>query len=317
MCKTMFIVIPCFNEQEVLPETVKRLDEKIASMVERGLVNDKSRVLFVDDGSKDETWEMICQFHRENKRFTGLCLSRNKGQQSATYAGLMQAKAYADVIITMDADLQDDIDAVETMLVEYAKGHEVVFGVRASRKKENRIRRIAANSFYNTIRLLGVDIVKDHSAYRLLSRRAVEALSCYPEVNLFLPGITPLLGFNSTIIQFDKKERYAGKSKYSIPRLFSLAAEAITSFSLRPLRLIGILGMFFYLVVVGIAIYSVVQAVTGNLDVWVLALASIWVVGGTVLLSVSIVGEYVGKTYLETKRRPRYFISDTLLDENI
>jgi glycosyltransferase involved in cell wall biosynthesis len=313
----MFIVIPCFNEQAVLLETVKQLDKKFTSMIGRGIVNDKSKVLFVDDGSTDKTWEIICEIHSKSKRFTGLCLSCNKGQQNATYAGLMAAKSYADVIITMDADLQDDIDAVENMLDEFANGHEVIFGVRSSRKEESRLRRIAANSFYKTIKLLGVDMVKDHSAYRLLSKRAVEALSCYSEVNLFLPGITPLLGFNNKIVYFNKKERYAGKSKYSIPKLFSLATEAITSFSLRPLRLIGIAGIFCLLIFAVYVVFLIMEAVANNLNMWMFVLASVWAIGGTILLSVSIVGEYIGKTYFETKRRPRYFISNTLLDKDL
>lgn len=314
MCETLFVVIPCYNEEEVLRETAVRLDEKFSTMVHQGLVSEKSKILFVDDGSNDNTWKIIHQLHAENKRFSGLSLSRNKGQQNATHAGLMTAKEYADVIITMDADLQDDIDTVEKMLDEYANGNEVVYGVRSSRKNDSFVRGVAAESFYRFMRLIGVHVIFNHSAYRLLSRRAVEALADYPEVNLFLPGIVPLLGFKNTTVSFDKKERYAGKSKYSIPKLFSLAGEAIVSLSMRPLRLIVTLGVFFLLFSVGITVYSIVKALTDTLEGWLLVLASIWAIGGTALFAIGIVGEYVGKTHLEAKRRPRYFISETLLD---
>jgi len=314
MHETLFIVIPCYNEEEVIHETAKQLNDKIAAMLEQGLVNEKSRVLFVNDGSTDKTWEIIRQLHKDNNLFSGLSLSSNKGQQNATYAGLMAAKKYADVVITMDADLQDNIDTVDKMLGEYEKGYEIVYGVRSSRKNDPLIRRAAAESFYRVIRLIGVNVVFNHSAYRLLSRRAVEALEDYPEVNLFLPGIVPLLGFKNTIVAFEKKERFAGTSKYSIPKLFSLAIEAITSFSLKPLRLISLAGIFFMLIGAAIVVYSIAIAVSGSFDEWLLVLSSVLAVSGTVLLSVGIVGEYIGKTYMETKRRPRYHIAETLLD---
>lgn len=314
MCDILFVVIPCYNEEEVLVETAKRLHNKMALLIEQGLVNEKSRILFVNDGSTDKTWEIIRHFHQDNNLFSGLCLSRNKGQQNATYAGLMTAKNYADVVITMDADLQDNIDTVDKMLGEYEKGFDVVYGVRSSRKNDPFIRRVAAASFYRVIRLIGVNVVYNHSAYRLLSRRAVEALEEYPEVNLFLPGIVPLLGYKSTIVAFEKKERFAGTSKYSIPKLFSLAIEAITSFSLKPLRLISLSGILFILISALIVICSIVNTVSGTFDEWLLVLSSVLAVGGTVLLSVGIVGEYIGKTYMETKRRPRYHIAEALLD---
>ena len=314
MCKILYLVIACFNEEDVLPETAKRLSEKINMMIVCKLVDKNSKVVFVDDGSRDKTWEIIKQLHKENELFSGISLAHNSGEQNAYIAGMMTVKNYADMVITMDADLQDDIEAIEKMVNDYYAGNDIVYGVRSSRKKDSFVKRFPAKVFYKIMKLLGTELIPDHSQYRLMSRRAIEALSCYREVNLFLPALIPLLGFRNTIVYHERKKRCAGKSKYSVKRLFSLAAEAITSFSLKPLRFISNIGVLFLLVAAGTAVYAITQAVAGDAISWLILLASVWAIGGTMLLATGIVGEYVGKIYFETKQRPRYIIYESLLD---
>jgi len=316
MCETLYLVIPCYNEEEVLPETSKRLKIKIRDMIVQKLISKNSKVFFVDDCSKDNTWEIIKQLHEENGLFSGLSLAHNSGEQNAYIAGMMTVKEYADMVITMDADLQDDIDAIDKMVIEYYAGNDIVYGVRSSRKNDSFVKRFPAKGFYKLMKMLGTELIPDHSQYRLMSRRAIEALSGYSEVNLFLPALIPLLGFKNSVVFYERKERFAGKSKYSFWKLLSIFTEAITSFSLKPIHFINSTGVLFLLICLGILIYSLVQAIAGQAVGWLLVLASVWAVGGAMLLALGVVGEYVGKTYFETKQRPRYFISESFLDEH-
>lgn len=313
--KSLFLVVPCYNEEEVLLETARLLSAKLIDLIRDETISRDSRILFVDDGSKDKSWEIIKQLHTENALITGICLSHNKGQQNALFAGLMTAKEHADIMISIDADLQDDLIVIDKMMNEYNNGNEIVYGVKITLNNETRIRKFLANSFYRTVKMMGVDMVTHNSSCRLMGRRAVEALSAYGEVNLFLPGLVPLLGFKNAVVHYNQKERVAGKTKYSLGTLFSLAAEAITSFSFKPLRFIVFLGTAFLLVFIGFLIYLVFQALTGRFDGWALVMASVWATGAALLLSLGIIGEYIGKSYSEVKKRPRYFISETLFDE--
>ena len=314
MCKTLYLVIPCYNEEEVLLETARCLNIKMQSLIEKKLIGNNSKVVFVDDGSKDNTWNIITQLHLENALFSGISLSRNYGEQNAYLAGMMAAKEYADIVITMDADLQDDINAIDKMVAEHYKGSEIVYGVRASRKNEPYIKKMPAQAFYAMMKHMGTELIANHSQYRLMSRTALEALAAYPEVNMFLPALIPLLGFQSAVVFHERHERIAGKSKYSVRKLLFLAVEAVTSFSLKPLRLINILGGLCLLAAAVITVYAAISALQGNFSGWLAVLASAWAVGGSMLFSVGVVGEYVGKTYIEAKRRPRYFVSESLLN---
>jgi polyisoprenyl-phosphate glycosyltransferase len=316
MCETLYLVIPCYNEEEVLPETSKRLDIKIRDLINQKIISEKSKIFFVDDGYKDNTWRIIKQLHAENELFSGLSLAHNSGEQNAYIAGMMTVKEYADIVITMDADLQDDIDAIDKMVHEYYKGNDIVYGVRSSRKKDSFFTKVPAKAFYKMMKMLGTELIPNHSQYRLMSRRAIDALSGYAEVNLFLPALIPLLGFKHSIVYYERNERFAGKSKYSFWKLLLIFNEAITSFSVKPIRFINSVGILFLLIGLGIFICQLFQAIVGNAEGGVLVLASIWVIGGTMLLAIGVVGEYVGKTYFETKHRPRYFISEKILDDH-
>jgi polyisoprenyl-phosphate glycosyltransferase len=315
MCKTLYLVIACFNEEDVLPETAKRLSGKINTMINSKLINKNSKVLFVNDGSKDNTWNIIKQLHDDNDLFSGISLAHNSGEQNAYIAGMMTAKDYTDMVITMDADLQDDIDAIDEMVKEHYQGSDIVYGVRSSRDEDTFFKKFSAKMFYKVMKMLGTELISNHSQYRLMSRRAIDAFAGYSEVNQFLPALIPQLGFKNSIVYYKRNERYAGESKYSAGKLLSLANEAITSFSMKPIRFINSAGILFLLIFAAISVYAVIQAIYGNLEVWLVILASAWAVGGTMLLAVGIVGEYVGKTYLEAKHRPRYHISESLLDD--
>lgn len=315
MFKTLYLVIACFNEEDVLPETAKHLSEKINMMIGCKLVDKNSKVVFVDDGSKDKTWEIIKQLHKENELFSGISLAHNSGEQNAYIAGMMTVKNYADMVITMDADLQDDINAIDEMVIEYYKGNDIVYGVRSARTKDSTFKRFTAKVFYKVMKMLGTELIPDHSQYRLMSRRAIEALSGFSEVNLFLPALIPMLGYKNSIVYYERKERFAGKTKYSTGKMLSIAVEAITSFSLKPIHFINSIGVLFLFAAVGIAVYAMIQAIAGDAISWLLLLATVWAIGGTTLLAIGVVGEYIGKTYFETKHRPRYIISESLLDD--
>jgi len=315
MMFTLYLVVPCYNEEAVLPETAKRLLDILRELTASGRVSEESRILFINDGSTDRTWHLITTLHSHDHRFAGLCLSRNRGHQNALLAGLMFAKDHADAAISLDADLQDDVNAIERFVAKYEDGCDIVYGVRSSRDTDTGFKRNSARGFYRLMSALGVEIIYDHADYRLLSRRALEALSEYGERNLFLRGIAPQLGFRSDTVKYERQVRYAGSSKYSLKKMVSFAFEGITSFSVKPLRLALLLGGTAFLVSIVILIYGLIRWICGmTVTGWTSLLFSIWALGGLQLLMIGIVGEYVGKTYMETKHRPRYIISETLLD---
>lgn len=311
---TLYLVVPCYNEEAVLPETAKRLRGILGDLITGGHITEESRILFVNDGSKDRTWEFIRKLHEHDAHFAGLCLSRNRGHQNALLAGLMLAKDHADAAISLDADLQDDVAAIGGFVEKYEAGCDIVYGVRSSRDTDTGFKRGSARGFYRLMELLGVEIVYDHADYRLMSRRALEALAEYGERNLFLRGIAPQLGFRTDTVSYERQERFAGESKYPLKKMLEFAFDGITSFSVKPLRIALVLGAVAFFVSVVILIYGLVRWIGGNtVSGWTSLLFSIWALGGLQLLMLGIVGEYVGKAYLEAKRRPRYIISETLL----
>lgn len=312
----LYLVIPCYNEEAVLPETAKRLREKYDALMSEGKISADSRIVFVNDGSKDKTWEMIENLHKADPVFRGICLSRNKGHQNALMAGLMTVKDECDAAISMDADLQDDINAIDAMVDKYAEGYEVVYGVRSSRKKDTFFKRTTAQGFYKVMKSMGVETVYNHADYRLMSARALHALSEFDEVNLFLRGIVPLVGFKSAEVTYERGERFAGESKYPLKKMIAFATEGITSMSVKPIRMIAALGLLVFLVSIGVLIYSVIRKVTGyTVEGWAFLAVSIWALGGIQLLAIGVIGEYIGKIYLETKHRPKYIISEYLRDD--
>ena len=309
MASKLMVVIPCYNEEEVLPETSKRLVKKMADLEKKGLITPDSRVLLVNDGSRDRTWEMICELHKENPLFEGVKLSRNRGHQNALLAGLMTARNRCDVSISMDADLQDDMDAMDRFIEKYNEGCDVVYGVRNKRDTDTAFKRNTALAFYKLMKGLGVDVTYNHADYRLMSNRALNALAQFGEVNLFLRGLAPLVGFQSDVVTYDRSERFAGESKYPFKKMLAFAIDGITSFSVKPLRLITTVGMGVFVVSLFVLLYTLISWIAGKTVVgWTSTLASIWMIGGIQLLSLGIIGEYVGKIYNETKRRPRFII---------
>lgn len=313
MIETIYLVIPCYNEEEVLPETSRRLKTIMQGMINRGVISDESSVLFVNDGSKDNTWQIIKDLHKENDMFKGIDLSRNRGHQNALIAGLTEAAKYADAVISLDADLQDDVNAIEQFIEKYYEGYDVVYGVRSSREKDSFFKKSTAESFYKLMKQLGVDIVFNHADYRLMSRRALEALDEYRESNLFLRALVPEIGYPSTTVEYERNERYAGESKYPLKKMIGFAFDGITSFSIKPIRMVTNCGMLFCLVAIVIAAWAVVEKIIGNtVSGWASIMVSIWFVGGALLLGIGIVGEYIGKIYKEVKNRPRYIIKERL-----
>ena len=316
MAHKLMVVIPCYNEEEVLPETSRRLVEKMASLVQKGLITPDSRVLLVNDGSRDRTWQMICDLHKQNPLFEGVKLSRNRGHQNALLAGLMTARNRCDISISMDADLQDDMDAMDRFIEKYNEGCDVVYGVRNKRDTDTFFKRETALMFYRLMKGLGVDITFNHADYRLMSNCALNALAEFSEVNLFLRGLAPLVGFQSDVVTYDRSERFAGESKYPFKKMLAFAIDGITSFSVKPLRLITTVGMGIFVISLFMLLYTLISWIAGKTVVgWTSTLASIWMIGGIQLLSLGIIGEYVGKIYNETKRRPR-FIIERYLNEN-
>ena len=302
------IVVPCYNEAEVLPETLRRLEALLAGLQARGRISAASRIFFVDDGSRDDTWPMIAQAVDAGSPVVGVRLSRNRGHQIALIAGLDAADG--DAVISIDADLQDDVSAIEQMLEKFEQGTDIVYGVRRSRDGDSLFKLGSAKAFYGLLRMLGVETVSDHADFRLLSRRAVNALAEYQEVNLYLRGIIPLLGFRSETVFYDRHERFAGQSKYPLRRMVGLGLNAITSFSVLPLRLISALGFAVSLATLVLGAWILVGALTHAQLVpgWASTVLPIYFLGGVQLIGIGIIGEYVGKLYLEAKRRPRYFI---------
>jgi glycosyltransferase involved in cell wall biosynthesis len=312
----LYIVIPCYNESEVIFETEKRLTEKYKNLIAQNIISKKSRIMFVDDGSSDGTWEIIEQMHNNNEFVAGLKLARNRGHQNALLAGLLTAKDYADAVISMDADLQDDIDAVDKFIEEYKSGAEIVYGVRAARKTDSFFKRNSAQLFYKLMEKMGVEIVYNHADYRLMSRRALEELANFREVNLFLRGIIPLIGFKTATVEYDRGKRFAGKSKYPLRKMLALALEGITSCSVKPLKLIVSFGLIISVVSFIFLLYIFIHALCGDptyVTGWASTMVLISFFGGCQILAIGIVGEYVSKIYLETKARPRFTIERELI----
>lgn len=316
MSDVLYIVVPCYNEEEVLPETSRRLKEKMEALVAAGTVNGGSRILFVNDGSRDRTWEIISALHAADPVFSGVDLTRNRGHQNALLAGLMTAKDRCDMAISMDADLQDDVDAVDKMIEEYHTGCDIVYGVRSSRKKDTFFKRFTAEGFYRVMNLLGAETVFNHADYRLMSRRALEGLSQFKEANLFLRGMVPMIGYRSGTVEYERGERFAGESKYPLKKMLAFAMEGITSLSVKPLRMITGLGALIFLIAAVMLAYSVYRWAVGDTVLgWASLMCSVWAIGGLILLSLGVIGEYIGKIYLETKGRPRFLIREVLDDE--
>ncbi|WP_037285665.1 glycosyltransferase family 2 protein [Saccharibacillus sacchari] len=305
----LYLVIPCYNEEEVLSEAAKRLKAKMNALIAAERISPASRIVFVDDGSQDGTWTMIEKLHASDPLFAGIHLARNRGHQNALWAGLMQVKEHADAVISLDADLQDDIDAIDDFVARHDEGFDIVYGVRRVREKDSWFKRTTAQSFYKLMRLMGAELVYNHADYRLMSRRALEGLAEFGETNLFLRGIVPLIGYPSTTVEYERNERFAGESKYPLRKMLSFALEGITSFSIKPIRMITTLGFLIFavsLVMLGyfLSIHFAGRTVPG----WTTIAISVWAIGGLQLLGIGVIGEYIGKTYLETKARPKFIV---------
>ena len=310
----LYIVVPCYHEEEVLPETSKRLKEKMNQLIKKKKISPDSHVVFVNDGSKDKTWELISSYSEKDHLFGGINLSRNKGHQNALLAGLMTVKEDADMVISMDADLQDDINAVDQFVDEYYKGNDIVYGVRSSRKKDTFFKRTTALAFYRLMSKMGVESVYNHADYRLMSKRALDALENFKEVNLFLRGIMPLIGFKSAIVEYERNERFAGESKYPLKKMLNFALDGITSFSVKPIRFITATGFLISIISVIMFIYTIVRHILGFTVVgWSSLIISLWFLGGVQILSIGVIGEYIGKIYMETKARPRFIIESYVI----
>lgn len=316
MKQVLYIVIPCYKEQEVLHETASRLQTKMENLISSGKISPESRVMFVNDGSTDQTWPIICELHNKNSLFSGVNLSRNRGHQNALLAGLMTAKDCADMVISMDADLQDDINAVDRMIDKFYEGCDIVYGVRSSREKDTFFKKFTAEGFYRVMNFLGAETVFNHADYRLMSKRALEGLARFREVNLFLRGIVPMIGYQTGIVEYERGERFAGESKYPLKKMLSFAMEGITSLSTKPLQCITGLGFLIFTISILMLVYFIVQwRIGGTVAGWASIICSVWAIGGLILLSIGVIGEYIGKIYMETKERPRFIIRDILDDK--
>ncbi|MDE5937297.1 MAG: glycosyltransferase family 2 protein [Ruminococcus sp.] len=315
--KILYMVVPCYNEEEVLHETAKRLKEKYISLIGRRLIDQQSRIVFVNDGSRDKTWQIIRELHEEEPNFfSGINLARNSGHQNAVLAGLMTVKDICDMAITMDADLQDDINAIDAMVEKYHEGSQVVYGVRSARKTDTFFKRFTAEGFYKFMKIMGADVVYNHADFRLMSRRVLQELSEYREVNLFLRGLVPLIGFQSCEVYYERAERFAGESKYPLKKMLSFAINGITSFSTKPLKLITAMGFIMSVISIIAMIWTVFVKFAGMSELgWSSTVCSIWFIGGLQLLALGIIGEYVGKIYAEVKQRPRYTIAEFINKE--
>lgn len=312
----LYIVIPCYNEQEVLPITAPMFLKKLTQLRDDGLISGDSRIMFVNDGSSDGTWELIRALSEENEHYIGISQSRNRGHQNALLAGLMEAKDRCDISISIDCDGQDDINAMDKMVAEYLGGCDVVYGVRSSRETDSFFKRTTAQGFYKLLSKMGAEVVYNHADYRLLSARVLKELANFREVNLFLRGMVPLVGFKSTCVEYARAERLAGESKYPLKKMLALAADGITSLSVKPLRLITSFGVFVALLSFVGVIWAIVSALCGaTVAGWASTTCIVCFVSGVQLTCLGIIGEYIGKIYLETKGRPRYIISERTYDE--
>lgn len=308
MSNTLYVIIPCYNEEEVILETAKRLLEKLSLLIENSVISKDSRIVFVDDGSKDSTWGKIVSLHVSNEIFSGMKLSRNRGHQNALLAGLLESKDKCDFTISMDADLQDDVDVIDTFIAKYNEGYDIVYGVRGDRKSDTTVKRGMAELFYNMMTRMGVETVFNHADCRLMSKRALDALSQFKEVNLFLRGLVPLIGYNSTSVEYTRSPRFAGTSKYPFKKMLQLALNGITSFSLSPIRIITISGVVLLsLSAISLLVLLILAILGKNLSYgWIIA--SIWTSASLVMTALGVVGEYVGKIFEESKKRPRYIV---------
>lgn len=315
MKSIIWLVIPCYNEEEVINETAVRTSKIFKRLIESGKISDDSRIVFINDGSSDNTLNIITGLAKTDNIFGCINLSRNRGHQNALLAGLMTARGYADAVISMDADLQDDTAALEKFIDEFQKGADIVYGVRSQRKKDSFFKRVTAEGFYRFMRLMGVDVIFNHADYRLMSRRALDGLSEFDEVNIFLRGLVPQVGYPSSMVEYARDERFAGKSKYPLKKMLSFAFEGITSFSVKPIKMAFALGIMSFLVSIIMLIYCIAERCAGNtVSGWASLGVSIWATGGLQILMLGVVGEYVGKIYLETKHRPKYIIESVILN---
>jgi len=308
----LYMVVPCYNEEEVLHETAKRLKEKYQSLIERSLISKESRVVFVNDGSKDKTWSIIQELHETDPTFfSGINLAHNSGHQNAVLSGLMTVKDICDMAITMDADLQDDINTIDAMVEKYYEGNQVVYGVRSARDTDTFFKRFTAEGFYKFMKVMGADVVFNHADFRLMSRRVLQELANFKEVNLFLRGMVPLIGFQSCSVFYERAERFAGESKYPLKKMLAFAINGITSFSVKPLKLITSVGMLMSVVSIIAILWSIIAKIGGFSEIgWSSTMCSIWFIGGLQLLALGIIGEYIGKIYSEVKARPRFIVAD-------
>ncbi|GAA4828683.1 glycosyltransferase family 2 protein [Paenibacillus vulneris] len=312
------IVVPCFNEEEVLHETAIRLTDIIKNLIQRSQISNQSIILFVDDGSRDSTWSIIEQLNKENIYIKGLKLAKNVGHQNALLAGLNKAREFSDCVISIDADLQDDVNSIYEFIAKYHEGFDIVYGVRRSRESDTFFKRNTALAFYRIMEKMGVNIVHNHADYRLLSKRALDHFVNFKEVNLFIRGIIPLIGFTSTEVYYDRNERFAGESKYPIKKMLAFALEGITSFSITPIRLVTLIGSTIFFISFIAGAYALIAKLIGNVvSGWTSIILSIWFIGGIQLIALGLLGEYIGKIYKEVKNRPKYCVDiDLTLNEN-
>ncbi len=311
----IYLVVPCYNEEEALPVTAEKLTEKMTQLTAEKCISPESRIVFVDDGSKDATWKCIAALHAQNPLFQGIKLSRNCGHQRALLAGLMTVRGHCDAVISLDADLQDDIHAMDEMIAKFCDGCEIVYGVRSDRTTDTAFKRGTAQVYYKMMRAMGVEMVYNHADYRLMSSRVLEELSGYEEVNLFLRGLVPMVGYRTDVVYYSRAPRMQGESKYPLKKMLAFAFEGITSLSIKPIRMITVLGVGIFLISLAMLIYVLIRHFLGYTVVgWTFLAVSLWGIGGLQLLSIGIVGEYIGKIYLETKRRPRYHLETYLGD---
>ena len=313
MNNKLYMVLPCYNEQEVLLKTANILKNKLEFLMQNNKISKDSKICFVNDGSTDDTWNIICSLNQKDKIFTGINLSSNRGHQNALLAGLISSKNKADMIISMDADLQDDVNAIDNMVDKYLNGTDIVYGVRESRKTDSFFKKMSAEAFYKFMNALGAKTIFNHADFRLMSKRSIAALEKFKEVNLFLRGIVPMIGFKSDYVYYSRKKRELGESKYPLSKMLALAFNGITSFSIKLIRMISVVGLLSLLLSLGMFIYSIYRLVTGEVvSGWTSIIVSLWAIGGLILISIGIVGEYIGKMYMETKQRPRFIIQQDL-----
>ncbi|MBQ1898157.1 MAG: glycosyltransferase family 2 protein [Ruminococcus sp.] len=311
----LYIAVPCYNEEEVLPDSAEKLRVKLNAMMDKGLISYDSRIVFIDDGSRDKTWELIEKLHESDSIYSGIKLSRNRGHQNALMCGLMTLKDEADAVISIDADLQDDIEVFDEMVEKYQAGCDVVYGVRSKRATDTFFKRFTAEGYYKVLDKMGAKVIFNHADFRLMSQRALRAFAEFKETNLFLRGLVPMVGFKSEIVTYERSERLAGESKYPLKKMLALAWEGITSLSTKPIKMITRLGLIIFLISIVMLIYALVRYFMGATDTgWASLMVSIWAIGGLQMMAIGIIGEYIGKIYLESKHRPRFIVEEYLHD---